>query len=402
MLNELSDNARLYDINGNFLHEVKRNRSATARLLHPNYDPNSNCYKFSNEEEFETFAKLMNERFTLKIIKREPTDVMATPAFIYAFDNLGPYRFTELCGLLLGSRHKGFLLGGVGADGKIDGEIDNILDTDAKIEDIVGLWRPESKSPLNNILIQPDETVIFQFKHITVSRAGGQTKARQILISLYENRKDKKSEVLSPLISKKKPSAYFLITNIEVNSNFRSKFNELCKKNNPNIKHYQIIGLDDLEAWIVNEKHLRHLYFPTIFSSPQFNLQLRFTAGLLSGPNGDLKIYILTVMNTGEVASYINYVYFNVIVNSELRKMDIINDEVMNLYNPKLGTILEPGRKHEFFYPFTVMNKRADELDENYFPVEVVVVDEINNKYNVAIPDWIREKMLISEVRSQT
>lgn len=35
---------------------------------------------------------------------------MAKPAFIYAFDNLGPYRFTELCGELLGSRYHGFML----------------------------------------------------------------------------------------------------------------------------------------------------------------------------------------------------------------------------------------------------------------------------------------------------
>ena len=48
---------------------------------------------------------------------------MAKPAFISAFDNLGPERFTELCGLLLGSRYKGFLLGGVGPDGGIDGEV---------------------------------------------------------------------------------------------------------------------------------------------------------------------------------------------------------------------------------------------------------------------------------------
>ncbi len=42
---------------------------------------------------------------------------MAKPAFIYAFDNLGPDRFAELCGVLIGSRYKGFVLGGVGPDG---------------------------------------------------------------------------------------------------------------------------------------------------------------------------------------------------------------------------------------------------------------------------------------------
>ncbi len=62
-------------------------------------------------------------------------------------------RFTELCGLLLGSRYKGFLLGGVGPDGGIDGEIDNVL----------GEWLPETKSVLWLEGIDPNELVIFQF-----------------------------------------------------------------------------------------------------------------------------------------------------------------------------------------------------------------------------------------------
>jgi hypothetical protein len=49
---------------------------------------------------------------------------MAKPAFIYAFDNLGPERYTEICGLILASRFKGFLLGGVGPDGGIDHDAD--------------------------------------------------------------------------------------------------------------------------------------------------------------------------------------------------------------------------------------------------------------------------------------
>ena len=80
---------------------------------------------------------------------------MAEPAFIYAFDNLGPYRFIELCGELLGSSYSGFLLGGEGPDGGIDAEIDNVL----------GVWNPEVRSPLLEDIIQPKETLVFQFKH---------------------------------------------------------------------------------------------------------------------------------------------------------------------------------------------------------------------------------------------
>ncbi len=52
---------------------------------------------------------------------------MATPGFIYAFDNIGNQRFVELCSLLLGSRFVGFLLSGPGPDGGVDAEIDTAL-----------------------------------------------------------------------------------------------------------------------------------------------------------------------------------------------------------------------------------------------------------------------------------
>ena len=99
---------------------------------------------------------------------------MAKPAFIYAFDNLGPDRFTELCGLLLASRYKGFLLGGVGPDGGVDGEVNEIL----------GEWHPETSAPLINEIVQPGEVVVFQFKHKVTARVG-QAHARTELLGLY-------------------------------------------------------------------------------------------------------------------------------------------------------------------------------------------------------------------------
>jgi hypothetical protein len=87
---------------------------------------------------------------------------MAKPVFIYAFDNLGPYRFTELCGELFGSRYNGFMLGGEGADGGIDAEIDKVL----------GIWHPEAKDALLTDIIQPGQKVVFQFKHKVSARIG--------------------------------------------------------------------------------------------------------------------------------------------------------------------------------------------------------------------------------------
>src|SRR5579871_6292367 len=100
---------------------------------------------------------------------------MATPAFIYAFDNLGPDHFTNLCGQLLGSRCKGFLLGGVGADGGIDGELDERL----------GEWHPESLSPMLDQLVRPGQLAVFQFKRKVTARTT-QAQARSQLLDRSE------------------------------------------------------------------------------------------------------------------------------------------------------------------------------------------------------------------------
>src|SRR5262245_40886181 len=115
---------------------------------------------------------------------------MATPAFIYAFDNLGSDKFAELCSLLLAARHKGFLLGGIGPDGGVDSELDPWL----------GEWQPESEDPLLNELVQPGNVVVFQFKYIVVARAGGQVDARKQILNIFKSSDKKKSELRKHLI----------------------------------------------------------------------------------------------------------------------------------------------------------------------------------------------------------
>src|SRR5262249_52953923 len=151
-------------------------------------------------------------------------------------------------------------LGGAGADGGIDAEIDNIL----------GEWHPEATDALANQIIESGQTVIFQFKHKVTARTG-QANARTQLLSLYIGAN---SEVAKELVVKKKPNVYVLITNIEVNSQFRSSFQDACRAANPDIAHFQIIGLDELEIWVSQATNLRHLYFPTIFDLPRYNLKL--------------------------------------------------------------------------------------------------------------------------------
>jgi len=324
---------------------------------------------------------------------------MAKPAFIYAFDNLGPDRFAELCGDLLGSRYKGFgflVLGGVGPDGGIDAELDTSL----------AIWQPESEEALLDSVIRPGKTVIFQFKHKVVARAGSQSKARTQLLSLFKCRENYTCELHSQLILEKRPTDYVLVTNVEANSRFRAKFIELCKLENPEIERYQVIGLDELEVWVGEETRLRHLYFPTIFGPPRFDLRIQLSEGFIVPHYGGLdvdfdhsvELFQVSVFNVGTVPSYIgssSSISFRVIVDGKLEPVVFLDlgNEIMKRINPKPGATLEPGRKHTYSFPFEVLAQIKTKGDE-VFPVEVVVTDEIGNTYSAPIPENLREKML--------
>lgn len=305
---------------------------------------------------------------------------MARPAFIYAFDNLSPYRFAELCGFLLAERYKGFLLGGVGPDGGIDGEIDNIL----------GVWSPETESSLENHIIQSGQLVVFQFKHKVVGRIGGQAKARQELLTLYKGSSKKSSELKRDLIVEKKPDVYVLVTNVEINANFRHTFIQECRKVNSSIKSYQIVGLDELELWVTMNKNLRHFYFPTIFGIPRFHLDIQLNLGFIENTD----VLIVSILNIGESSSYLHAVDVKIIVENEIQKFlfNPYNIPLMATFNPKPGTIIEPGRKLSYYFPLDVVR---DLLRKHHaFPIEIVVTDEIDNTYRVEIDSSLREQLL--------
>jgi len=313
---------------------------------------------------------------------------MAKPAFIYAFDNLGPERFTELCGLLLGSQFKGFLLGGVGKDGGIDGEADELL----------GEWRPESISPLRNEILQPGQLVVFQFKHKVTAR-NGQVNSRKQLLDLYKCHPNNKCELHSHLIQKKKPGVYVLVTNVEVNSEFREKFIQQCRLENRDIKHYQIFGLDELESWVTNEPELRHLYFPTIFGPPRFHLQIQLGytfAGYTQPPYLDhVPALNVSALNVGTVPSYVNRVEFEVIIDGQLQTKgftDFGMGFTSHMSQP-FGTAIQPGQKHSYRYHFKDLGELG-KLGRKVFPVAVHVHDEIGNMYSEPISEEMRNKMM--------
>lgn len=310
---------------------------------------------------------------------------MAKPAFIYAFDNLGPYRFVELCAELLGARYKGFILGGVGPDGGIDAEIDNIL----------GEWHPEVKDALSNHIIESGQTVVFQFKHKVTARTG-QANARTQLLSLYTGGA---SEVTKGLVVRKNPDVYVLITNVEINSQFRDSFQEACREANPNIQHYQVIGLDDLENWVTQATHLRHLYFPTLFDLPRYNLKLSITQGVAFPSTGGWQgaqleysedLIQVVIYNIGMLPAYLASIQFKVVEDGQEKFAHLLIwdfDPVLKHINPKKGEPLEAGRSAT--YSFRTSDLKA--TFKNTFISEIIVIDEIQNRYAVPVPEDIRQ-----------
>lgn len=165
-----------------------------------------------------------------------------------------------------------------------------------------------------------------------------------------------------------------------------------------------MIGLDELEAWVTQERQLRTLYFPTIFSPARFNLALKLVVGYTYkqnsswGPDGavyspDRPILCLTVMNVGEATSYLSSIKFKIYQQGEVgyfMKSPIPPNQIDPLANPKMGEPIEPGRSAEFRFPFIVFQRYAEEKDE-FFLDSVVVWDQIDNLYSLEISNEIRE-----------
>jgi hypothetical protein len=320
---------------------------------------------------------------------------VATPAFVYLFDNLGSDKFVELCGLLLGGRYKGLLRPGPGPDGGVDAENDPFL---AEL-------RLESPTLLQDTLVRPGALAVFQFKHKVVARVG-EAEARSQLLSLYRSTTARKSEVLGPQILARKPSAYILVTNVEISSAFRTSFIKHCRKENPSITHYQVIGLDELESWVVEDRQLRCQYFPTLFERPRFNLSLRLQPGMTFHPQGPWdpkgtvyepteRILCLAVMNIGEATSYLSNIKFKVLVDGQVRyimKAPIPSTQLDPLANPRFGEPLEPGRSAEFRFPFAMCQEDAEGKKE-YFLDAVMVWDQIDNLYTQPVSDELRKEI---------
>lgn len=314
---------------------------------------------------------------------------MAAPAFIYAFDSLGPERFVELCGLLLGGRYRGFLLSGPGADGGVDAEVTPSF----------GELLSESPALLNDKLLDPNNLTLFQFKHKVVARVG-QSNARSQLLGLFRTTPSRQSELCGDLVMSKKPRTYVLVTNIEVNTAFRESFRETCRAESTDITNFEVIGLDDLQAWVTQDHHLRAQFFPMLFGRPRFELEVDLVLGSTMIPDSPIlpttvrpgeRLICITVGNAGEATSYVENLKFKAVIDGKVQYLlpSPLPRDQDPLANPRPGAAVSPGQSLDYRYYLKMLQNAKSEAGE-FWLVELMVRDQIGNIYTCEIPDEVR------------
>lgn len=307
---------------------------------------------------------------------------MASPAFIYAFDTLGPERFVQLCALLLSARYRGFLLGGVGPD---DG-------ADATIDPDLAIWTSDDPDAIRTQLVPAGQTVVFQFKHKVVGRVG-EAAAREQLLRLYRG---PDSELRRPFVNRISPWMYVLVTNVEVTSHFRESFLRACVEAGTSIQRFQVIGLDELENWVTLDRDLRALYFPTLFTIPRFDLRVVVTEGEhIEVPGGRrTELFQVKMSNIGAATSYVASVIMRFVGNDQLYNVHILNP---------LGEGIRPiapGRSEIYSMSYASFAQLESERHD-LFPTHVQVLDEVDNVYEATIPAELRQKVVLHMKKSK-
>jgi hypothetical protein len=150
---------------------------------------------------------------------------------------------------------------------------------------------------------------------------------------------------------------------------------------------------------------LRAQYFPTIFSPPKFDLQIKLQTGFLGRISPDDrviptdKVLCVGVLNVGAATSYI----------SSIKRKILVDGKVMYalpspphparpdpLGNPKFGQPVPPGKRQDFRYPFEMFWNLKSETKGTFFLSDIMVWDELDNVYSAAIPDAIRKEIFDS------
>ncbi len=112
---------------------------------------------------------------------------------------------------------------------------------------------------------------------------------------------------------------------------------------------------------------------------------------------------MVSVLNVGLVPSYVSAVRFRVLVNNEVQILtpyhmeDSAVGEWIRRMNSPLGSALEPGRKHSYYFCYTDFSKLSPlegKPIHTLYPIGVQVDDEIGNSYTEDLPDDFRNSFL--------
>jgi len=347
---------------------------------------------------------------------------VATPSLIPAFDDLGPNDFARLCNALLSANYPpgSLALGGVASDAGADARVDLRFFLVLR-QDAIGAGAGAGGAgagPLPNT-----GKVIFQFKHVVVARAGEQN-ARNRVLGYYRCSESEKCELHEDghmrLFAANQPTAYRLITNLEVTQAFRDTFIAQCTNPahapSPHIVNYDVMGLDELEALLQKHPNLANSFWHASYSPFQYHLLVdldriyRYThidkhgahereipsfgvqlPALPAGADAITESCKVIMRNAGTAISYIDRIEFHI---ASLKEPNILT------LNPKSSLAVQPGNACQ-------LDIALDKVAEGMGPLavpgspgdknEVRVVDKMKREYTAAIPDDMLSRIVDPE-----
>ena len=198
----------------------------------------------------------------------------------------------------------------------------------------------------------------------------------------------------------KKPRTYVLVTNVEVNTAFRESFREICRAESTDIANFEVIGLDELQAWVTQDHHLRAQFFPMLFGRPRFELKVNLVLGTTMVPDSPTfpttvrkgeELVCITVANVGEVTSYVENLKFKAVIDGKVQYLlpSPLPKEQDPLANPRPGAAVAPGQSLDYRHYLKMLQNASSEASE-FWLAELIVRDQIGNTYTCEIPDDVR------------
>lgn len=154
-------------------------------------------------------------------------------------------------------------------------------------------------------------------------------------------------------------------------------------------------NIAELMTQPANNEEIHQSKISAISNPNRFNLKIELDQVNVPSPYGHTApqvkntVFIISILNTGTVPSYINSIGIGVIIDGKICEgtfYDFINP-LVPLPNPEHEKPLEPGQKRNYPFSAPELSIQLKRLGENMFPKEVYVHDQIGNRYKETISD---------------